>query len=197
MGWILSPKTLSLPQEQWEQFLEGKNPETIKRYQTERNRFLKSQAQPEIEEKPEETKEEPPIPNYEVLNYHAEKKTKIQQRRRIKCEVGRMFYPFEYHDMISLINTQFKIMWSKFIPLNFIVLKISFEYFINKDMHKGGVMTTIYRGVDESFNLALSSVLNRLAKFIMAFNQSVTISSIYLEFLEIDSFGGWEQKPKR
>jgi len=196
MGWILSTKTLSLPDEEWNKFLQGKNPETIKRYQTERNRFLKSRAQPEVFE-PEETKEEPPIQNYEVLNYHAEKKTKIQYRRRIKCEVNRMYYPFEYHDMISLINTQFKIMWSKFIPLKLITLKIGFKYFINKEMHKGGVMTTIYFGTDESFNLALSSVLNRLAKFIMAFNQSVTISSIYLLELEIDSFGGWEAKPKR
>jgi len=196
MGWILSPKTLSLPDEEWNKFLQGKNPETVKRYQRERNRFLKSKEKFEQSE-PEETKEEPPIPNYEVTNYRAEKKTKIQYRRRIKCEVNRMFYPFEYHDMISLINTQFKIMWSKFIPLKLITLKIGFKYFINKEMHKGGVMTTIYFGTDESFNLALSSVLNRLAKFIMAFNQSVTITSIYLETLEIDSFGGWEQKPKR
>jgi hypothetical protein len=196
MGWILSPKTLSLPESEWQKFLQGKNPETIKRYQTERNRFLKQQARHEISE-PEETEEEPPLSNYEVLNYHAEKKTKIQYRRRIRCEVGRMYYPFEYHEMISLIETQFKIMWSKFIPLNFIVLKIGFDYLIDKETHKGGVMTTIYRGVDESFNLALNSVLNRIAKFIMAFNQSVAISSIYLLNLEIDSFGGWEQKPKR
>ena len=196
MGWILSPKTLSLPQEQWEQFLEGKNPETVKRYQRERNRFLKTKYQPEVSE-PEPIEEKPEPSSYEVLNYHAEKKTKIQYRRRIKCEVGRMYYPFEFHDMISLINTQFKIMWSKFIPLNFIVLKIGFEYFIDKEMHKGGVMTPIYIGVDESFKLALNSALNRMAKFIMAFNQSVAISSIYLLELEIDSFGGWEAKPKR
>jgi hypothetical protein len=88
-------------------------------------------------------------------------------------------------------------MWGKFIPLKLIILKIGFEYFIDKEMHKGGVMTPIYYGTDESFKLALSNVLNRMAKFIMAFNQSVTISSIYLLSLEIDSFGGWEQKPKR
>jgi hypothetical protein len=197
MDWILSEKTLSLPEAEWQKFLQGKKPETIRRYQTERNRFLKQQARHEFEEEPEPIEEKEPLTNYEVLNYHAEKKTKIQYRRRIKCEVGRMYYPFEFHEMISLINTQFKIMWSKFIPLNFIVLKIGFEYFIDKEMHKGGVMTPIYRGVDESFNLALSSVLNRMAKFIMAFNQSVTISSIYLLTLEIDSFGGWEAKPKQ
>jgi len=196
MGWILSPKTLSLPDEEWNKFLQGKNPETVKRYQTERNRFLKTKYQPEVSE-PEPIEEKPEPSSYEVLNYHAEKKTKIQYRRRIKCEVGRMYYPFEFHEMISLINTQFKIMWSKFIPLNFIVLKIGFEYFIDKEMHKGGVMTPIYIGVDESFKLALNSALNRMAKFIMAFNQSVAISSIYLLELEIDSFGGWEAKPKR
>jgi len=195
MGWILSVRTLSLPQDEWEEFLKGKNPETVKRYQTERNRFLKNRAKYEVSE-PEPIEEKEPLANYEVANYHAEKKTKIQYRRRIKCEVGRMFYPFEFNEMISLINTQFNIMWSKFIPLNFIVLKIGFEYFINKQMNKGGVMTPIYNGTDESFKLALSSVLNRLAKFIMAFNQSVTISSIYLTTLEIDSFGGWEAKPK-
>jgi len=195
MGWILSPKTLGLPDSEWQKFLKGKNPETIRRYQTERNRFLKSKEKFEVNE-PEEIEEKPAPSNYEVMNYHAEKKTKIQYRRKISVEVGRMYYPFEFHEMISLIETQFKIMWSKFKPLNLIILKVGFEYFIDKEMHKGGVMTPIYRGVDESFNLALNSVLNRIAKFIMAFNQSVAISSIYLLNLEIDSFGGWEAKPK-
>jgi hypothetical protein len=196
MGWILSPKTLGMPQNEWEQFLKGKKPETIKRYNTERSRFLKSKEKFEVS-KPEETEEKEPLANYEVANYHAEKKTKIQYRRKISVKVGRMYYPLEYHEMISLINTQFNIMWGKFIPLKLIILKIGFEYIINKEMHKGGVMTPIYYGTDESFKLALSNVLNRMAKFIMAFNQSVTISSIYLTELEIDSFGGWEAKPKR
>ena len=188
MKWILSTRTLSLPQPQWQQFLEGKKPTTVKRYERERRRYFKRQTAGAAFE---------PKASVRVVNYQAEKKTKVQQRRKIQANIGRMFYPPQYPNMFQLINAQFKIMWSRFAPLKFVVLKAGFDYFIKNKREEGGVMTPVYIGESESFELALESLLNRLARFITVFSQSVAISAIYLKVLEIDSFGGWEAKPKR